>query len=67
MEFEKIGSLAINNDRVRSLFPEMQPGTYQAINDVSIADAVSVGPYLLSIGRLKPYATIPGIEQILSG
>jgi hypothetical protein len=65
MEFEKIGALAIDNERVWRSFPEMQPGTYEAINDISIAGTVSVGPYLLSIGRPKPYATILGIERIV--
>jgi len=78
MEFEKIGALAINNDKLRGSFPDMRPGTSQAVDGISIGNAVSVGPYVptvkmarpgeplnLSLGR--PYPTILGIEQILSG
>lgn len=77
MEFEKIGVLAIDDDKLRRSFPDMQPGTFQAIDDISIGNAVSVGPYVpavkmprpgeplnLSLGR--PYPTILGIAQILS-
>jgi hypothetical protein len=45
MEFEKIGVLPIDNDKLRRTFPDMRPGTRQAVEDISIANAVSVGPY----------------------
>ena len=77
MEFEKIGALPIDNDKLRGSFPDMRPGTSQAVDGISIGNAVSVGPYVpavkmprpgeplnLSLGR--PYPTILGIEQILS-
>jgi hypothetical protein len=77
MEFEKIGALAIDDNKLRRLFPDMRPGTYQAVNNISIANAVSVGPHVpavlmprpgepLNLSRGRPYATILGIEQILS-
>jgi hypothetical protein len=78
MEFEKIGLLAIDHDKLRRAFPNMKPGTRQAIEDISIANGVSVGPYKpaalmprpgepLNLSRGRPDATILGIEQILSG
>jgi hypothetical protein len=78
IEFEKIGALAIDNDKLRRSFPHMRPGTSQAVDDISIGNAVSVGPYVpavlmprpgepLNFSRGRPYSTILGIEQILSG
>ena len=78
MEFEKIGVLAIDKEKLRRAFPNMKPGTRQAIEDISIANGVSVGPYKpaalmprpgepLNLSRGRPDATILGIEQILSG
>jgi hypothetical protein len=78
IEFEEIGALAIDNEKVRLSFPDMKPGTSQAIDGISIGEQISVGPYVpavkmprpgeplnLSLGR--PYPTILGIEELLSG
>ncbi len=78
MEFEKIGVLPIDNDKLRRAFPDMRPGTRQAVEDISIANGLSVGPHVpavlmprpgepLNLSRGRPYSTILGIEQILSG
>jgi hypothetical protein len=78
MEFEKIGALPIHKDKLRRVFPDMRPGTRQAVEDISIANGVSVGPYVpaalmptpgepLNLSRGRPDSTILGIEQILSG
>ncbi|HKX17734.1 MAG TPA: hypothetical protein VJT33_06975 [bacterium] len=78
MELEKIGNLAIDNDKLRRSFPDMRPGTSQAVENISIANTVGVGPYLPAalmprpgeppdLSRGRPYPTILGIEQILSG
>ena len=78
MEFEKIGALAIDNHKLRGSFPDMRPGTSQAVDGISIGNAVSVGPYVpavkmprpgepLNLRLGRPYPTILGIEQILSG
>ena len=42
MELEKIGRVEVDSAKVLALFPEMKPGTYQAINDISIANELSV-------------------------
>ena len=78
IEFEEIGALAIDDEKVRLSFPDMKPGTSQAIDGISIGEQISVGPYVpavkmprpgeplnLSLGR--PYPTILGIEELLSG
>lgn len=71
MEFEKIGVFAIDSDRLRRSFPDLQPGTAgtdQAVKDISIGNSVSVGPYVSTyLRRERPHTTIAGIEQILSG
>lgn len=77
MEFEKIGVLLIDPDKLRQAFPEMRPGARAAISDISIANAVSVAPYVPEVlmpkpgepanhSRGKPCPTILGIGQILS-
>lgn len=42
MELEKVGRLPVNGAKLRELFPEMKPGNYQAINDISIVNELSV-------------------------
>jgi len=78
MEFEKIGVLPVDNDKLRQAFPNMRPGTRQAVEDISISNGLSIGPYVpavlmpspgeaLNLSRGRPYSTILGIDQILSG
>ena len=78
MEFEKIGVLPIDADKMRSAFPGMRPGTRAAVSDISIANGVNVAPYVPEVlmpkpgepanySRGKQYPTILGIGQILSG
>jgi hypothetical protein len=77
MEFEKIGVLPVDGDKLRRSFPGMQSGTSAAVSDISIANGVSVAPYTrealmprpgepLNYSRGRPYPTILGIGQILS-
>jgi hypothetical protein len=77
MEFEKIGVLPIDGDKLRRSFPEIRPGTRAAVNQISIANGVSVAPYTpevlmpkpgepLNYSRGKPYPTILDIGEILS-
>jgi hypothetical protein len=42
MELENIGRVEVDSAKVHALFPEMKPGIYQAINDISIANELSV-------------------------
>jgi len=78
MEIEKIGALPIDQDKLRLSFADMKPGRYEAINDISIGNHVSVGPYVPAAMMPRPgeppnrrhgrlYPTILGIDQILSG
>jgi hypothetical protein len=77
MEFEKIGVLPIDAARLQRAFPDMKPGTYHAVNDISIANGLHVGPALPERALARPgevpnrragqsYPTIIGIAQILS-
>jgi len=77
MEFEKIGALPVDNEKLRHSFPDMPPGTTAAISDISIANGVSVAPYvsevlmprpgeLLNFRRGRPYPTILSIAEILA-
>ena len=78
MDLEKLGTVSLDKEKLRRLFPDMRPGTYQAINNISLANEMGVGPstpeVLISkageppnLGRGKPHSAILGIEQILSG
>ncbi len=78
MEFEKIGVLPVDNDKLRRALPNIWPGTRQAVEDISIANGLNVRPYVpavliptpgepLNLSWGRPDATILGIEQILSG
>jgi hypothetical protein len=77
MEFEKIGVLPIDAARLRRAFPDMKPGTYHAVNDISIANGLHVGPAPAERTAARPgevsnrrasqaYPTLIGIAQILS-
>jgi hypothetical protein len=79
MEFERIGVLPIDHDKLCRAFPgSMVPGTRAAISDISISNKISVAPYTpevlmpgpgepLNYSRGRPYPTILGIGQILTG
>jgi hypothetical protein len=64
MELQKLGTLAIDPDKMKRFFPDMRPGTSQAINDISIANALNAGPPVA--GQSRPHPTILGLEKILS-
>ena len=78
MEFESLGSLPVDNDKLRRLFPAaLVPGTRAAVSDISICNGVSVAPYVpesmmpspgepLNFKRGRPYPTILSIAEILS-
>lgn len=65
MELEKIGTLPIDRDKWRGWFPVMPPGTFEAIDDVSVANGLNVGS-TPAVRFGKPYSTILGIDQVLS-
>jgi hypothetical protein len=65
MEFEKIGVLPIDRTKLARIFPDMRPGTHAAINDISIANALSIGPYSLE-SPVNKSRTIPRLGEILA-
>lgn len=67
MELERIGTLPIDEDKLRRSLPAMAPGTVGAIDDVSLANALNVGPSGSAVRWGKPNSTILGIDQLLSG
>jgi len=72
MELGKIGRVEVDSAKVHTLFPEMKPGTYQAIHDISIANELSVRASGLTPSRdaasqrRQPVPTVPAISDILS-
>jgi hypothetical protein len=44
MQFEKIHRVTLDSARLRKCFPDLTPGVYAAVNDISIANELSIGP-----------------------
>ena len=75
MRLEKVGSVEIDPDKLNATFPGMKPGITQAINDISIANGMHVGPSLPARAMPPPgesrhqqtaYPTILGLDTILT-
>jgi hypothetical protein len=77
MEFEKIGALPVDDEKLRRTFPGMRPGTRAAISDISLCNGLSIAPHTpeilmpkpgepLNYSRGRPFPTILGVGQILS-
>ncbi len=76
LELEKIGAVAIDADKIARVFPNLRPGRYQAVNDISLANALSIGPKLPAalmprpgapnFSRGRPFPTIGSLDEILS-
>jgi hypothetical protein len=75
MGIEKIGAIALDRDKLTANFGELRPGTSAAVSDISIANQISVGPYLpaermgepgnlASLKPGKPFATVAGLRHI---
>jgi hypothetical protein len=75
MGIEKIGSIAIDQTKLKACFGELHPGISAAVSDISIANQISVGPYLsqrligepgnlASIKPGRPFPAIAGLTQI---
>lgn len=73
--FEKIGSIAIDRTKLKAHFGELLPGTSAAVSNISIANQISVGPYISekrigvpgdpsSVNSGRPYAAIAGLMQV---
>jgi hypothetical protein len=76
MRLEKLGRVVIDPDELHAIFSGMKPGTSQAINDISIANGMHVGPKLPVRATPPPteprsyqiaYPTILGLRTILAG
>src|SRR5215510_4381715 len=46
MRLEKLALVEIDSDKLNATFPNMKPGITHAINDISIANGMHVGPSL---------------------
>ena len=73
MELEKIGTLAIDPEKVRGAFSQLRPGISAAVNDISMANHLSAAPQVSSWAIPAPgepaqgrAPTILGIEGILT-
>ncbi|TMJ59908.1 MAG: hypothetical protein E6G81_07825 [Alphaproteobacteria bacterium] len=76
LRLEKLGAVAIDGDKFGAIFPGLKPGIAQAINDISIANQMNVGPHLAARWMPRPgepreartaYPTILGLRSILAG
>jgi hypothetical protein len=67
MELEKIGTLPIDGNKLKRTFPTMPSGIYQAVNDISIVNELSVPKeQITSRPGGRKYAVISGLTEILS-
>ena len=78
MGIEKIGSIAIDREKLKACFGELPPGTSGAVGNISIANRMNVAPYLTAdrMGKTeslastrpaKPFTTISALRQIAEG
>ena len=78
MQLAKAGSLPLDHEKIARAFPSLRPGTRAAIDDISIANDLGIGPQhpMRSIStqgetRLpispRPYVAISGLRGILGG
>ena len=54
MELQKIGVWPLEDTRVRVKFPDMKPRTYHAVNNISIANGLRVGPAVPASAMPRP-------------
>lgn len=62
MELEKLGTFALDAEKLRSIFPGMGPGIGAAVNDISLANRLNIMD--LSVYFKKPQM-LPNIQPIL--
>jgi len=78
LELEKLGTLAVDAEKLSRLFPGMKPSAYAAVGNISIANALNVAPSVpeviapkpgepRSLSQGRPNPALLGIEQILTG
>jgi hypothetical protein len=69
LELERIGAVAIDSEKLARSFPNRPSGRYQAVNDISLANELSIGTKLPgalapALGKARP--TIASLDEILS-
>jgi hypothetical protein len=77
LELAKIGTLRIDTAKLARAFPAMPSGRSYAVNDISIANSLTIGPRLSiasvhvpgqppNFGRGRPYPAIARLDEILA-
>jgi hypothetical protein len=73
MELQRIGSVPIDEGKVRQAFPDLRPGVSAAVHDISIANSMKAVPLGESEGAShginaakQRVAAIDGLEQLLA-
>jgi hypothetical protein len=77
LELAKIGTVPVSPEKLAQLFPNRGTGKWCAINDISIANTLSIGPHLraelmpppgtpVKFTWGRPYPTVGRLDQILS-
>ena len=72
MELDKIGSVPVDPEKLKRVFPEIKPGISAAVQDISIANSMNSAPSVLPYAIPQPgeppkgrAKTFLGIAQIL--
>jgi hypothetical protein len=76
LELEKVGALAVDRVKLARAFRSIKPGTYAAINDISICNALSfpLPGSVVPVARAekgksiywRPFVLLPRLDDILS-
>ena len=75
LQLERLGSVAVDRDKLQKTFPHMRPGIVHAVNDISICGGMEVGHKIPArflappgepAGPRTAYPTILGLGTILA-
>jgi hypothetical protein len=64
LHLERIGKFSIDESKLHRVFPGMKPGTFAAIDDISICNRLNAGPPAVTMPR--PSDNTIFIEQVVS-
>jgi hypothetical protein len=67
MEMRRLGRVPIDRDRLTTAFGELKPGRYQAIHDISLANAMRVAAAAAPSFTTRPRPPLGARDQILAG
>jgi hypothetical protein len=67
MEMEKLATLPIDPERVKTIFPELRPGISAAVNDISIANRMKAYPRADPFALPKPGEPLKGRARVIIG